>query len=259
YDLIRTTRRGRYALARTLYAVVLMALVLLALDSWLTSMQWGSRPNWSLLAHGLFIVLAMAPFAAGMIVTPAYTLWALVDEKEHRTIEYLLATDLASHEIIFGKLFSRLANMFLLLLAGIPVLSLVQLLGGVDPLLLLMAAAATAILLISVASISLLCSLYAKRSASAILGIYLGLAAYMIVLPMLRPLFGPGSILDWLNIRNPFMSLQWAFEAAGQQTLTGALLEALALFAAFHGTSSAACPNWAIVRLREIVLEPARR
>jgi ABC-type transport system involved in multi-copper enzyme maturation permease subunit len=260
YDLIRTTRRGRYALARTLYAIVLMAMFLVVLDSWLTSAQARNRPDWSGAADQLFTALVLAQLAAVTLLTPAYTIGAIIDEKERRTIEYLLATDLTSDEIIFGKLFSRLANMFLLLLTGIPILSLLQLLGGVDPLLLLMAVAATAILLVSVASISLLCSLYARRSASAILVIYIGLAFYMIVLPMLRSLFGPGSVLDWLNIGNPFMSLQQAFEAATvQQTLSAAFLEALALFAAFHGILTAVCLIWAIVGLRAVVLKSARR
>src|SRR5262245_49164599 len=80
YDLIRTTRRGRYALARTLYGVVLMALFLLVLDSWLTTLQWTKRPNWSELGKALFIVLALAQIAAVILFTPAYTIGAIIDE-----------------------------------------------------------------------------------------------------------------------------------------------------------------------------------
>src|SRR5438094_417338 len=68
-----------------------------------------------------------------LLATAAYTAGAISEEKEHRTLEYLLATDLRNREIVLGKLASRLANLALLVVAGLPVLSLLQFLGGVDP------------------------------------------------------------------------------------------------------------------------------
>src|SRR5450755_4493938 len=48
-----------------------------------------------------------------LIMTPAYVGSAIAEEKERRTLEFLLATDLRSQEIIFGKVASRLGNLLM--------------------------------------------------------------------------------------------------------------------------------------------------
>jgi ABC-type Na+ efflux pump permease subunit len=60
--------------------------------------------------------------AAVFWLTPAYLASAIVQEKERRTIEFLLITDLSSREIVLGLAFSRLALLALVLLAGLPIL-----------------------------------------------------------------------------------------------------------------------------------------
>ena len=59
----------------------------------------------------LFIVLA----------TPAFVAGAIADEKRRGTLQYLLCTDLDSRHIILGKLFGRIAQVFLVALAGLPI------------------------------------------------------------------------------------------------------------------------------------------
>ena len=54
-------------------------------------------------------------------------------KRQRRRLDFLFATDLRNHEIILGKLASRLASVALLLVTGLPVLALMQLLGGVEP------------------------------------------------------------------------------------------------------------------------------
>ena len=46
-----------------------------------------------------------------LLLTPAYTAGAVAEEKERRTLEFILATDLRNREIILGKVLSRLLNL----------------------------------------------------------------------------------------------------------------------------------------------------
>ena len=77
------------------------------------------------------------------VLTPAAVAGAIADEKERRTLEFLLATDLRDREILFGKLAARVGSLLLFLLAGLPVLGLMQFFGGIDPDLVLAGFAAT--------------------------------------------------------------------------------------------------------------------
>jgi len=47
---------------------------------------------------------------------------AIAEEKERKTLDFLLASDLRSREIVLGKLASRLAYLTLVLLTGLPLL-----------------------------------------------------------------------------------------------------------------------------------------
>src|SRR5438309_1571742 len=67
----------------------------------------------------------------------------------------------------------------LILLTGLPVVSLVQLLGGVDPTLVLVGFAATGLTMLSLAALSILNSVFAQKPRDAIVLTYLAVVAYM--------------------------------------------------------------------------------
>src|SRR5262249_38273620 len=93
--------------------------------------------------------------------------------------EFILATDLRNREIVLGKLSARLANLGLLLMAGLPVLSFLQFLGGVDPGMVIAGFCATALTLLSLASLSMFHSVLCKRAFDAIVLSYLSAVAYV--------------------------------------------------------------------------------
>lgn len=153
YDLMRTARRGRYLVLRCVYAAALL-LTLVATWPW-SSVPLKMMPRY---AESFFASFMIVQFAAVFLLTPAYTAGAIADEKERRTLDFLLATDLRDREIVLGKLAARLANMLLLLLTGLPVLSLLQFLGGVDPNLVLAGFVAIVFTVLGLGSLSILVS-----------------------------------------------------------------------------------------------------
>src|SRR6185369_10587649 len=66
----------------------------------------------------LFIVMAL--------LTPVYVAATISVEKERKTLEFLMATDLRNREIVFGKLASRVLTLMMYVLAGLPLIAFLQ-------------------------------------------------------------------------------------------------------------------------------------
>lgn len=81
----------------------------------------------------LFVGLAVVELLIVSLVTPALTCGAISGEHERLTYETLLATPLRPASIVWGKLVSALGYVFLLILAAVPMASLVSIYGGVAP------------------------------------------------------------------------------------------------------------------------------
>lgn len=226
-------------------------------------------------------VLAEAFFAAFMIVqlimvallTPAYVAGAIAEEKDRKTLEFMLATDLSNHEIILSKLLSRLANIALFLVTGLPILSLLQFLGGVDAELMLMGFAGTGLMLLGVASVSILFSTLLQKPRDAIGLTYLSLITYAALATtgkvchlqgawfMAYGIGFDGTELNLsdvsrvLNAGNPIAAIIDISFAIQRASLMTDLPAILADFAWFHGILSVVCIVWSIARLRAIALK----
>src|SRR5438128_5818793 len=145
YDAIRTGRRSRYIVLRCLYATVFLLVLYWTYTSYVNSLPrfWMGRvvprspvvrqSEAAALAAAFFYSFMKVQFLALVFFTPAYAAGAIAEEKERKTIEFLLATDLNNREIVFSKLASRLGSLMLLVLTGLPILGFLQLMGGVDP------------------------------------------------------------------------------------------------------------------------------
>jgi len=142
YDMLRSARRGRHVWTRGVYAGLLLFLLFVA---YLGSRHYGGSPaqREARLAQDYFEMFMAVQLVAVLVLTPAYVAGSIAEEKDRKTLEFLLATDLRNREIILSKLGSRLANLLLFVLTGLPILSILQFLGGVDPNLVLAGFAAT--------------------------------------------------------------------------------------------------------------------
>src|SRR5205085_11336321 len=115
---------------RFLYGCLLLAVILIVFSFWAPNSLWEalfnevrlSRQQMSQVAWSFFLAFLAVQIAGVLFVTPAYTAGAIAQEKERRTLEFLLVTDLSNREIVLGILAARLANLFLIILTGLPVL-----------------------------------------------------------------------------------------------------------------------------------------
>ncbi|QTD42479.1 ABC transporter permease [Sporosarcina sp. Te-1] len=86
------------------------------------------RESFVLFAFLSFIQLGLVLFTA-----PGLTAGTISSEREKQTLPILLTTSQSSFQIISGKLLSSVAFLLFLILAGMPVYSLVFLFGGISP------------------------------------------------------------------------------------------------------------------------------
>lgn len=115
----------------------------------------------------LFSGLALCMIALVIFLSPAVSAGAISGERERLTYDMLLATPLKPAAIFWGKLLAALAYVFLLLMAAVPLFSMVLIFGGVTP---RDVAKALALLLVTAlfcGALSVVCSALLRRTAAA--------------------------------------------------------------------------------------------
>lgn len=80
--------------------------------------------------QAIFTVLSVFQLLLVCFIAPAFTAGAISLEREKQTLDLLVSTPMRPGGIVIGKLFSALAFVILLILAGIPVSALVLMYGG---------------------------------------------------------------------------------------------------------------------------------
>src|SRR5438132_3033262 len=254
YDSVRSARRSNFGILRAVYAGALLVVLFLVYSG---TVQTGSSTFWESLwrpgtvqykdiakfGEAFFYVFVAVQFAAVMLLTPVCAAGAITEEKERRTLEYLLATDLGDREIVLGKLASRLAYLVLFMLTGLPVLSFLQFMGGVSPNLVVAAFIMTGLTMMSLAGLSVAVSVFATRTRGAVFLTYLLAASYLLVSSCCCAL-----PLDWLTAGNFVIAVRRVFGSPSgvEDNLLGVFIE----YSIFHVLAFTGCCLWAIVNLR---------
>jgi len=177
FELKLVSRRTRYYLIRFLYGLALFFFI------WVSNPRlWGSRFSrfdegldlWELanLGETIFSVILVIQFGAIFLVAPALVAGVIAEERQRKTLLYLLASQLTSREIVLGKLTSRVLVLALLVAATLPITSLVSLFGGVDPWLITMMFLLSLTTCWLLSAVAILVSVHARRPRGAILFTY---------------------------------------------------------------------------------------
>src|SRR5438132_2246686 len=191
YDLVRSTRRSHFAALRSFYAGAMLVVLFLAYSSvvrtpartlWESLWQPGTVPVKSLAQFGeaFFYSFVAVQFVAVLLFTPICAAGAITEEKERRTLEFVLASDLTAREVVLGKLAARLAYLVLFLLTGLPILCLLQFVGGVSPNLVIASFLMTAASMTSLACLSVAISVFSNRTRGAVFFTYIGIVLYVL-------------------------------------------------------------------------------
>jgi ABC-type transport system involved in multi-copper enzyme maturation permease subunit len=255
-ELVTTARRARYLVTRLVCAAFLGFILVVSYQSHF------DRPETIVplarmaeFAQDFFIYFAYAQIAVVLLLTPALTAGTISLERERRTIEYLFATDLRNHEIVLGKLAARLVVVMCQVLAGLPILSIAMLLGGIEPQRLYMVFAVTLSTTLALAAFGIAISVWAKRSRDAVLRAYVVLFAFLFVplvtgLPVGWP-FWLQSALEPFWDANPLVLITRMMAPFARP----AFWADVAWMALYHGAIGVVCLASALIAVRRVHLK----
>jgi ABC-type transport system involved in multi-copper enzyme maturation permease subunit len=170
-ELQQRMRERRGWIIPTLYLLVLGAIIVVPYYS-ITRWDTSSQVQGAELGLVLFLTVSYAQLALLLLFGPVFSAGSLTIEKEQRTLAGLLTSLLTVRQIWFGKFASSLLFVLLLLITGLPVLSLAYVFGGLG---LYDAAAATlttVVILLTTSAIGLYCSSAFRRSVHATAAAY---------------------------------------------------------------------------------------
>ncbi|MFP3508242.1 ABC transporter permease [Peribacillus sp. SIMBA_075] len=123
-------------------------------------------------SRSMFIFLAVVQLALILFITPGLTAGVISSERERQTLNILLTTSQSSKGIIFGKLISSISYLLLLVVASLPLYSIVFLFGGISPAQLLMVLGFNVFTVIVYGSIGVLFSTLVRKTIAAMVTTY---------------------------------------------------------------------------------------
>ena len=131
-ELVALARRGGEHASRTFFSAALLIGVLGTFTAWYywEAEQVTNRLMAQIAERSFFLALALHCLALFTVL--GQTAKCVAFERDRRTLDFLLATRLSSAEIILGKLAAHVLVFLLTLAAGLPIMLLLNKLGGVD-------------------------------------------------------------------------------------------------------------------------------
>lgn len=121
----------------------------------------------------VYDVLVFGQFIFLMLILPAFTATSISGERERQTLDLLLCTDLSPWQIIFGKMFSALGFVFIMIITAAPFMGIVFIFGGVSILDIVKVLLFFMLTSIMVSTIGMYCSIRFKKVITSIIMSYL--------------------------------------------------------------------------------------
>ena len=145
HELVTVTRRGTQVRLRMGYTILLLGGLIIAFlsqfreENPIRLLLYGGefpRERVTAFATTFFQIFLFCQLLALTLVTPVFAGGSIIEEKDRGTIAFLQTSLLSNREIVLGKIAARVLFILGLALAGLPVLALSLLFGGVDPIVL---------------------------------------------------------------------------------------------------------------------------
>lgn len=173
-EVRQALRKQRTHLWRALYTLIvlgLMAVIYCAVFR-IEFKQIFETPAGTLRDQARFAQIFAAAFLGVQFMSVTMMVPGLVgpliaEDKDRRMLDFVLMTDLRAREIVFGRLFSRLAHAGGYALAALPILAAVPFFGGVDPTWILLGYWLTVVTALGVAGVAMYVSVHAPAAKRA--------------------------------------------------------------------------------------------
>ena len=131
-ELATAPRRVRFYAAPAVYVGGLLILMCTAWLLMIGTQQVRNVGDMARFGAALFQFLAPLQLVLAVFFSALGSASAVAQEKDRRTLELLLLTNLSNSELVLGKLLASMLNVLVLLAAGLPFFMLIVLFGGVS-------------------------------------------------------------------------------------------------------------------------------
>ena len=211
-ELLRTARRGRYYMLRSIYGSILLFLVWTGYQQTFWISNTASIAAVAAFAERTFMAFATVQLITVLLLIPAIFGGSITDEKQRKTLHYLMASQLSSAEIILDKVLGRLPHLIVFMAMGLPFLSILSLFGGIQADYVFIAYVGTFSTAAFAVALTVLISTLSRGVRPAILTSYLLLLCWLLVPPaisvfgsMFRPAiyYWVKPFNDWLSASSP--------------------------------------------------------
>jgi ABC-type transport system involved in multi-copper enzyme maturation permease subunit len=208
YDCVTSARRWQTYAARTACPSVLLAcLTAVWADTFAGAPDTVALSGLAQVGELYYFAVVGTQLVLVLLAAPAYAAGAVCLDKARGNLAHVLVTDLSAVEIVLGKLGSRLLPVVGFVVAGLPILALATLLGGIDP----DAVFGGFVVMLGMAvvgcALALALSVLGNKPYEVLLVTYLALAVLLVAWPggYLWPRgWGPAAAPAWLEKSNPF-------------------------------------------------------
>jgi ABC-type Na+ efflux pump permease subunit len=252
-ESVTVPRRGGHHPAR----VALIGLIgILGITTWQATVGFsrdatlGETASFGVL---LFQIVAFVQLLLTLFFAALSAASAVSQEKDRRTFVLLLLTDMRDYEIVLGKMLGALLPILIQLFIVAPVLSLLLLLGGIDPEQVFQAVLVLLASAVAAGSLGGLVALWRDKTYQALALSVLFLVLYVCLtqaLTTVGPMLSAGA--DWVTVQawfDPFAAMQTVLEppAGGWGGLAppyGFALVMLAWCAALNGIGIRKLRKW---------------
>jgi ABC-type transport system involved in multi-copper enzyme maturation permease subunit len=185
YDLVRLARRGRSTLVRVCYVMALFVALAVVYHNThaMGRRDYGESINVNAhIAEQFSITILVMQNVAVLVLMPIYVAASVHEERDKRTLPLLFTTHLTAREIVRGKWLSRIGHVGGVLLGGLPVLSFVQLWGGIDMPMIAANFCNSGLWLLSVAAFSMMIATQSHTMTHSVVKTYMFLLVIIIVI-----------------------------------------------------------------------------
>ncbi len=125
-------RRVWFYAARTIFVAALFALLLTSWQLLVGSQRVENLGDLAWFGAAVFQILAPLQLAVAMPFSALLVAAAVAQEKDRKTLVLLLMTRLTNSELVLGKLLAGMLTVLVVVVAALPMLMIVSLLGGVS-------------------------------------------------------------------------------------------------------------------------------
>lgn len=129
-ELTTTARSLRLYLTRAGYVAALFGLAFTA--RLILSQQVHGLGGLARFGSAVFALIAPIQLAMAVAFSALLTAAAVAQEKDRRTLDLLLMTNLSSSELVLGKLWASMLSVLVMIFAAVPLLMALTLLGGIS-------------------------------------------------------------------------------------------------------------------------------